>query len=150
VKATLAEQKSLNRNALRILTGMDVPKAYQPALNPDTPERDLALNRKQMQALRTHFQQHFKDPRRNNRSFPASSLLVMITMALLSEHHTFASIQRFYDVSGVKAGVEAFFSLFPFSFIVVRIRLCRRATGAGGGAGQRPAHRWGAFFLRCG
>jgi hypothetical protein len=55
----------------------------------------------------------------------------------------------FYDVSGVKAGVEDFFSLFSFVFIVVRIRLCRRATGAGGGAGQRPAHRWGAFFLRC-
>ena len=35
--------KSLNRNALRILTAMDVPKAYQSALNHDTPERDLAL-----------------------------------------------------------------------------------------------------------
>jgi ribosomal protein S15P/S13E len=87
--------KSFNRNALRILTGMDVPKAYQPALNPDTPERDLALNKKQMQDLRTHFQQHFKDPRRNNRSFPASSLLVMITMALFSGRHTLAAIQRY-------------------------------------------------------
>jgi len=35
--------KRLNRNALRILRAMDVPKGYQNAINDQTPERDLAL-----------------------------------------------------------------------------------------------------------
>jgi len=35
--------KSLDRNALPILTGMDVPKQFQSALNRNSPERDLAL-----------------------------------------------------------------------------------------------------------
>ena len=68
--------KSLNRNALRILTAMDVPKAYHSALNHETPERDLALKKPQMESLLAHFQKHFKDPRRNNYSYRASSLLV--------------------------------------------------------------------------
>ena len=58
----------LNRNALRILTAMDVPKAYQSALNHDTPERDLALRKTQMESLLKHFREHFEDPRRTNRS----------------------------------------------------------------------------------
>ena len=87
--------KSLNRNALRILTGMDVPKAYLPGLNLHTPERDLALKKTQMLDLRTHFQEHFTDPRRNNRTYPASSLLVFITMALFAGRDTLSSIQRY-------------------------------------------------------
>ena len=87
--------KSLNRNALRILSAVDVPAAYQCALNKDTPERDLALKKGQMQNLRTHFQQHFKDPRRNNRTYPASSLLVFITMALFAGRDSLTSIQRY-------------------------------------------------------
>jgi len=87
--------KSLNRNALRILTAMDVPKVYEPALNNDTPERDLALNKGQMQGLRTHFQEHFEDPRRDNRTYYASSLLVFITMALFAGRTTLTSIQRY-------------------------------------------------------
>lgn len=87
--------KSLNRNALRILTAMDVPAAYQPGLNRDTPERDLALTKTQIQSLRIHFQEHFKDPRRNNRTYPASSLLVFIAMALFAGRHTLTSIQRY-------------------------------------------------------
>ena len=50
--------KSLNRNALRILTAMDVPKAYQSALNHDTPERDLVLKKTQMESLLKHFREH--------------------------------------------------------------------------------------------
>lgn len=87
--------KSFNRNALRILTAMDIPTAYLSGLNLDTPERDLALKNTQMQSLRTYFQQHFKDPRRNNRTYPASSLLVFISMALFAGRHTLTSIQRY-------------------------------------------------------
>ena len=87
--------KSLNRNALRILTAMDVPNAYLLGLNHNTPERDLALNKGQMQGLRAHFQQHFEDPRRNNRTYPGSSLLVFIAMALFAGRHTLTSIQRY-------------------------------------------------------
>jgi hypothetical protein len=87
--------KSLNRNALRILTSIDIPKAYLPGLNLDTPERDLALKKNQMLDLRTHFQEHFNDPRRNNRTYHASSLLVFIAMALFAGRHTLTSIQRY-------------------------------------------------------
>ena len=87
--------KSLNRNALRILTAMDVPKAYQSALNHDTPERDLALKNTQMESLFNHFREHFEDPRRNNVSYRACSLLVFITMALFAGRDTLTSIQRY-------------------------------------------------------
>ena len=87
--------KSLNRNSLRILTGMDVPKAYQCALNHESPERDLALKKGQMQDLYTHFSEHFVDPRRSNRTYPASSLLVFITMALFAGREGVTSIQRY-------------------------------------------------------
>jgi len=87
--------KSLNRNSLRILTNMDVPKAYLAGLNQDSPERDLALTKQQMMGLREHFQNHFKDPRRDNRTYPASSLLVFITMALFAGRDTLTSIQRY-------------------------------------------------------
>jgi len=87
--------KSLNRNALRILTGMDVPRSYQVALNRSSPERDLALNKGQMLGLREYFQEHFKDPRRNNRTYPASSLLVFIAMALFAGRDSLTTIQRY-------------------------------------------------------
>ncbi len=87
--------KSLNRNARRILTAMDVPGAYQSALNHDTPERDLALNKTQMLSLRDHFREHFEDPRRNNRTYRACSLLVFISMALFAGRDTLTSIQRY-------------------------------------------------------
>jgi len=87
--------KSLNRNSLRILKAMDVPKAYQSALNHDTPERDLALKKTQMESLMEHFRKHFEDPRRNNRSYRASSLLVFISMALFAGRSTLTSIQRY-------------------------------------------------------
>ena len=87
--------KSLNRNALRILTAMDVPKAYQSALNRQSPERDLALKKTQMESLLNHFREHFEDPRGNNRSYRANSLLVFITMALFAGRDTLTSIQRY-------------------------------------------------------
>lgn len=87
--------KSLNRNALRILTAIDVPKAFLGGINLDTPERDLALNKGQMQGLREHFRQHFKDPRQHNRTYPGSALLVFIAMALFAGRSTITSIQRY-------------------------------------------------------
>lgn len=87
--------KSLNRNSRRILTAIDVPSSYEPGLNHNTPERDLALTKTQMQNLRAHFQEHFKDPRRNNRTYPASSLLVFIAMALFAGRDNLTSIQRY-------------------------------------------------------
>lgn len=87
--------KSLNRNARRILTARDVPRAYEAGLNRNSPERDLALKKGRMQDLRTHFQQHLKDPRRNNRTYPASSLLVFITIALFAGRDTLTAIQRY-------------------------------------------------------
>lgn len=87
--------KSLNRNALRILTAMDVPSAYRSALNHDTPERDLALKKTRMESLLNHFREHFKDPRGKNRSYRASSLLVFIAMALFAGRCTLTSIQRY-------------------------------------------------------
>ncbi len=58
--------------------------AYQSALNDDTPERDLALKKTQMDSLLNHFREHFEDPRHNNGSYRACSLLVFITMALFA------------------------------------------------------------------
>lgn len=103
--------KSLNRNARRILTARDVPAAYLPGLNFDTPERDLALKKTQMQSLRAHFQEHFKDPRRNNRTYPPSSLLVFITMALLAGRETLTSIQRY---GNLLTGQQRAWLDFPF------------------------------------
>lgn len=88
--------KSLNRNALRILASLDaVPKAYEPGLNPDTPERDLALSKVQMLGLRSHLQERFEDPRRSNRTYHASSLLVMVAMALFAGRDSVSTIQRY-------------------------------------------------------
>jgi hypothetical protein len=50
---------------------------------------------RQMQSLRTHFQENFEDPRRNNRSYPASSLLVFMAMALFAGRDSICAIQRY-------------------------------------------------------
>lgn len=87
--------KTLNRNARRILTALDLPSAYRPALHTDTPERDLPLKQPQIQSLGEHVRKHFKDPRRTNRSFPCWSLLVFIAMALFAGRDSLAAIQRY-------------------------------------------------------
>ena len=87
--------KSLNRNSLRILTAMDVPKAYQSALNHNSTERDLALKQTQVVDLLSHFRDHFVDPRRTNHTYPACSLLTFITMALFAGRQGITSIQRY-------------------------------------------------------
>ena len=87
--------KPLNRNARRILTGMDLPPAYRKALNTQSPERDLPLKRGQLESLRDYLAEHFEDPRRNNRSFRASTLLAIIAMALFAGRDNLAAIQRY-------------------------------------------------------
>ena len=57
--------------------------------------KPLGLTKGQMLGLREHFQKHFNDPRRDNRTYPASSLLVFITMALFAGRDTLTSIQRY-------------------------------------------------------
>lgn len=87
--------KTLNRNTRVILTGMDMPKAYKAALNTESPERDLPLKRKQAESLQAYLRENFKDPRRNNRTFTASSLLVLIAMGLFAGRRNLNEIQRY-------------------------------------------------------
>jgi hypothetical protein len=87
--------KTLNRNARRLLTAMDLPPSYRPALHTDTPERDLPLKRDQLQSLGDFLRKNFRDPRRNNRSFPCWSLLVFIAMALFAGRDNLAAVQRY-------------------------------------------------------
>ena len=87
--------KPLNRNARRILTGMDMPPAYRKALNVQSPERDLPLKKGQLESLQDYLAEHFEDPRRNNRTFRASSLLSIVAMALFAGRDNLAAIQRY-------------------------------------------------------
>jgi hypothetical protein len=75
--------KALNRNALTLLTAMDVPPKYRAGLHLQTPERDLPLRQPEMVSLRSLVMENMKDPRRSNRSFPFASMITFITMALL-------------------------------------------------------------------
>jgi len=94
--------KSLNRNALRILTAIDAPKAYQSALNRASAERDLALSKGQMLGLRAYFRENFVDPRRANRTYHASSLLVFVAMALFAGRDSLAAVQRYGSLLSVQ------------------------------------------------
>jgi hypothetical protein len=87
--------KTLNRNAKRILSAMDLPPAYRRALHTDTPERDLPLKKPQIQSLGDFLRKHYADPRRSNRSFPCWSLLVFIAMALFAGRDHLAAIHRY-------------------------------------------------------
>jgi hypothetical protein len=87
--------KTLNRNALRILTALDLPPAYRPALHTDTPERALPLKKLQIESLGQYLRKHLTDPRRTNRSFPCWGLLVLVTMALFAGRDSLAAIQRY-------------------------------------------------------
>lgn len=87
--------KSLNRNSRRILTAIDVPPAYREAINEQSPERDLPLKKDQMLSLRDYLSKHFPDPRRANRTYPASALLAFIAMGMLAGRNDLAAIQRY-------------------------------------------------------
>lgn len=87
--------KTLNRNARRILTAMDLPASYAKALNKQSPDRSLPLKREKVDSLRDWMRTHMSDPRAANRTFPLSSLLAFITMALLAGRKNLAEIQRY-------------------------------------------------------
>lgn len=87
--------KTLNRNARRILTGMDIAPAYKKALNERSPERDLPLKKGQVGSLASHLMEHFKDPRASNRTFRAWSLLCLVAIGLLAGRDNLSAIHRF-------------------------------------------------------
>ena len=87
--------KPLNRNCRRILQAMDLPKDYQKGANQQSPERTLSLKKPQIDSLRECLRNQVNDPRACNWKFPASSLLVLVAMALLAGRKSLAEIQRF-------------------------------------------------------
>lgn len=87
--------KTLNRNARRILTAMDLPASYAKALNKQSPDRSLPLKREKVDSLRDWMRTHMSDPRASNRTFPFSSLLAFVAMALLAGRKNLAEIQRY-------------------------------------------------------
>jgi hypothetical protein len=73
----------------------DLPPAYRKALNTDTPERVLPLNKDQLESLAGFLRENVTDPRRSNRTFPCWSLLTFIAMALLAGRDNVAAIHRY-------------------------------------------------------
>jgi len=87
--------KSLNRNSRRILTAIDLPEKYRAALNEHSPERDLPVKKGELVSLRDYLRDNFKDTRRANRTYPASSLLAFMAMGLMAGRNDLAAIQRY-------------------------------------------------------
>jgi len=87
--------KTLSRNTRRLLTALDLPPAYRPALQAQSSERDLPLKKPQIASLGEFLRKNLRDPRRANRSFPCWSLLVFIAMALFAGRDNLAAIQRY-------------------------------------------------------
>lgn len=87
--------KTLNRNARRILTAMDLPASYAKALNKQSPDRSLPLKREKIDSLRDWMRAHVPDPRASNRTFPLSSLLTFVAMALLAGRKNLSEIHRY-------------------------------------------------------
>jgi Domain of unknown function (DUF4338)/DDE_Tnp_1-associated len=86
--------KTLSRNTRVILTGMDLPAAYQPGCDLLTAERALPLKKAHIESLRDILRE-VPDPRAGNRSWPISTLLTLICMGLLAGRKSLASIHRY-------------------------------------------------------
>jgi hypothetical protein len=86
--------KTLSRNTRVILTGMDVPKAYEAGVEPQSAERALPLKKEQIESLREALSK-VEDPRRENRTWPLSTLLTLVCMGLLAGRKNVAEIHRF-------------------------------------------------------
>jgi len=86
--------KTLSRNTRVILTGMDLPAAYQPGCDLQTAERVLPLKKAHIESLREVLR-NVPDPRARNRSWPISTLLTLICMGLLAGRKNLASIHRY-------------------------------------------------------
>lgn len=86
--------KPLSRNTRVILTGMDLPAAYQPGCDLQTAERALPLKKAHIESLRDVLRE-VPDPRAGNRSWPISTLLSLICMGLLAGRKSLAAIHRY-------------------------------------------------------
>jgi len=86
--------KTLSRNTRVILTGMDLPAAYQPGCDLQSSERALPLKKAHAESLRDALR-HVPDPRAANRSWPISTLLSVICMGLLAGRKNLAAIHRY-------------------------------------------------------
>lgn len=86
--------KPLSRNTRVILTGMDIPAAYQPGCNLQSAERALPLKKAQIESLRDVLRK-VPDPRAGNRSWPISALLSLICLGLLAGRKNLAAIHRY-------------------------------------------------------
>jgi hypothetical protein len=77
-----------------MLCGIEMPPQYAAGINLNTPERALPLRAKPLEGLRDVLRE-VPDPRARNRSFPCSSLLLLVAMGLLAGRKSLASIQRY-------------------------------------------------------
>lgn len=84
----------LHRNAGPMLCSIEMPPQYAAGLNLNSPERALPLRAAQLESLRDVLRE-VPDPRARNRSFPCSSLLLLVAMGLLAGRKSLASIQRY-------------------------------------------------------
>ena len=86
--------KTLSRNTRVILTGIDLPAAYQPGCDLQTAERALPLKKAHLESLRDALR-NVPDPRAGNRSWPISTLLTLICMGLFAGRTSLAAIHRY-------------------------------------------------------
>jgi len=84
----------LHRQAGPMLCSIEMPPEYAAGLNLNSPERALPLRKAQLESLRDVLRE-VPDPRARNRSFPCSSLLLLVAMGLLAGRKSLASIQRY-------------------------------------------------------
>jgi len=84
----------LHRQAGPLLCNIEMPPQYAAGLNLNSPERALPLRKAQLESLRDVLRE-VPDPRARNRSFPCSSLLLLVAMGLLAGRKSLASIQRY-------------------------------------------------------
>lgn len=84
----------LHRKACELLQSIHLPEPYAKAVNSESPERDLPLKAAQVRSLREVLAE-VPDPRKSNRSFPISSMLSLVAMALLAGCTNLAQIQRY-------------------------------------------------------
>lgn len=84
----------LHPKACELLQSIRLPEPYAKAVNSQSPERDLPLKAAQVRSLREVLA-GVPDPRKSNRSFPISSMLSLVAMALLAGCTNLAQIQRY-------------------------------------------------------
>lgn len=85
--------KPLQRNTRQLLCAMDLPPAYGPALDRQSPERLLPIKANQVRSLREALRA-VPDPRAKNRVFPCSSLLGLVAIGLMAGRRHLAEIHR--------------------------------------------------------